>query len=179
MVCDRCKMSVSSILTDLNIPFRSVRLGEVVLERLLSLQEKTQLQDEFTKVGFRLIDDKNEQLVNRIKSLIIEEVYRTEAPSKKKLSETLAGALFYDYSYLSALFKKIEEISIEKFSSNLKIERTKELLEYDELNISEIAAKVGYNSVSYFCTKFKKETGMTPLAYQKRHFRNRKGLNTL
>lgn len=179
MVCDRCKMSVSSILTDLNIPFTSVSLGEVVLERLIDSQEKAQLQEEFSKVGFRLIDDKNEKLVNKIKSLIIEEVYQSRAMSNRKLSDILAATLLYDYTYLSSLFKRTEKISIEKFCSNLKMERTKELLEYGELNINEIAAEIGYNSVSYFCTKFKKETGLTPLAYQKKHLRNRKGLNTL
>ena len=179
MVCDRCKMSVSAILKDLNIPFRSVSLGEVVLERLIDSQERAQVQKEFKKVGFGLIDDRNEKLVNRIKSLIIEEIYQSQALSKKKLSEVLSTSLLYDYTYLSSLFKRMEKISIEKFCSNLKIERTKELLEYGELNINEIAAEIGYNSVSYFCTKFKKETGLTPLAYQKKHLRNRKGLNTL
>lgn len=179
MVCDRCKMSVSSILTDLDIPFRSVSLGEVVLERPIVDQEKALLQEEFSKVGFWLIDDRNEGLVNRIKTIIIEEVYQPRATPGRKLSEILAATLLYDYTYLSSLFKRMEKISIEKFCSNLKIERTKELLEYGELNINEIAAEIGYNSVSYFCTKFKKETGLTPLAYQKKHYRDRKGLSTL
>ena len=178
MVCDRCISSVDDMLSALNIPFRSVKLGEVVLERPLDDREKGLLQEELLEVGFSLIDDKAQQLANKIRSLVIEEVYDPEKFTKK-LPEVLVDALGYDYSYISSLFRKEEGITIENFRSKLKIERTKELLEYGEMNVNEIAAAMGYKSVSYFCAKFKKEVGSTPLAYQKDHKRTRCGINNL
>ena len=179
MVCDRCKASVISILRAYKIPYKSVNLGVVILERPLDAIELEKLDVEFLKVGFRLLYDEDEQLANRIKSIIIEGIYSEEGFTGRNLSEVLSSNLAYDYAGLSVLFKKIEGLSIEKFSSNLKIERTKELLEYGELNINEIAAAIGYNSVSYFCAKFKKETGLTPSSYRKRHFRDRKGIDAI
>ncbi len=163
----------------LEIPWERIALGEAVLGRQLDEEELQDLKNEFSKVGFVVIDDRNLQLVNKIKSLIIEEVYESDLDQEKNISEVLAEKLLHDYSFLSSLFKKAEGISVEKFRSDLKIERAKELLEYGELNINEIATKIGYKSVSYFCSKFKKETGFTPLAYQKKQVKSRVGINTL
>lgn len=179
MVCDRCKIVVTEIIERLQIPYEKITLGEVVLENSLAGEKLQNFKNELSKVGFQVIEDKNEQIINKIKSLIIEDVYETEDASEKRLSEVLSKALLHDYTFLSSLFKKSEGISIEKFRSDLKIERAKELLEYGELNINEIASEIGYKSVSYFCTKFKKETGYTPLAYQKEHIRSRVGINTI
>ncbi len=179
MVCDRCKLTASEIVARLEIPCKNIALGELTLERQLDKEELESLKNEFSKVGFEVIDDRNLQIVNKIKSLIIEEVYESDLDQDKNISEVLAEKLLHDYSFLSSLFKKYEAMSIEKFRSDLKIERTKELLEYGELNINEIATKIGYKSVSYFCSKFKKETGFTPLAYQKKQIKARVGINSL
>lgn len=179
MVCDRCLLSVSAILSGLKIPYHSLKLGEVTIENPLEKEKKYMLQDELKKVGFSLIEDKSEQMTNKIKSLIIEEVYGQDNLNSKKLPDVLVGALMHDYSYISALFKKVEGLSIEKFRGKLRIERTKELLEYGELNINEIAAVMGYKSVSYFCSKFKRETGFTPLSYKKNYQKTRVGINNL
>ncbi|WP_189605079.1 helix-turn-helix domain-containing protein [Salinimicrobium marinum] len=179
MVCDRCIIAVTEIMDRLGISYKTITLGEVALENSMSKTALEELKLEFLKIGFEVIDDKYDKLINKMKSLIIKEVYETDITPDKRLSEILAGSLMYDYSFLSSLFKKSEGMSIEKFRSDLKLERAKELLEYGELNINEIAAEIGYKSVSYFCSKFKKETGYTPLAYQKKHIRSRVGINTL
>lgn len=179
VICRRCKITVREIFIRLEIPFRKISLGEVVLKKPLKLEEMNILQKEFDKVGFEIIEDKNERIVNKIKSIVIKEVYEDDLFPKKKLSEILTAGLYYDYSYLSTLFSNIEGISIGKFQSNIRIERIKELLEYGELNINEIAAQVGYKSASYLCTKFKDATGFTPLTYQKKHIKKRVGIDVL
>ncbi len=179
MVCDRCKIAATEIIDRLGIQYKKIALGEVVLEKKLDEKALEELKIELSKIGFEVIDDKNSQIINKMKSLIIENVYETEDVSEKRLSEVLGESLVQDYTFLSSLFKRSQGISIEKFRSELKVERAKELLEYGELNINEIAGKIGYKSVSYFCSKFKKETGYTPLAYQREHIRSRVGINTL
>ena len=58
-------------------------------------------------------------------------------------------------------------ITIEHFHLTQKIERVKELLVYDELNITEIAWKMGYSSVAHLSNQFKKMTGLTPSFFKK------------
>lgn len=177
MVCRRCKMTVEAICLKLGVDFESVSLGEVILKKPLEPGIRESLNSEFSMVGFEILEDRNEKIVNRIKTLVIKEVYQEEPFREKNLSVILTDKLIYDYSFMSGLFTEMEEMSIAKFQSNIRIERAKELLEYAELNVNEIAAKLGYKRASYFCTKFKKETGFSPLAYQREHIKERQGIS--
>ena len=48
-----------------------------------------------------------------------------------------------------------------------KIEKVKELIIYDELNLTEIAYKLNYSSVAHLSNQFKKITGLTPSFFKK------------
>jgi AraC-like DNA-binding protein len=78
------------------------------------------------------------------------------------LSTLLAEVLHLDYVYLANLFSYTEGRTIEKFYLQHRIERIKELLMYDELNITEIARLMHYSSVAHLSNQFKKRTGFTP-----------------
>lgn len=179
VVCQRCVMSVREILNRLDIPFKEVSLGEAVLKKPLKENEFKKLQEEFQKVGFAILENKEEKIVNQIKSVILKEVYEGGLVSHKRMSGVLTKIFSHDYSYLSGLFSAREKISIRDYQKKVKIERAKELLEYNEMNINQISANIGYQGASYFCTFFKKETGLTPLQYQKKHLKKRKGLGKL
>ena len=105
-------------------------------------------------------------------------VYNRKDFQNKKLSEVLSEELNYDYSHLTSLFSKEEGQSIQSFQNKIKVERIKELLEYDELNISEIAYKMDFGSAAYLSTFFKKETGLNPSQYKTRLF-DRKPLDDI
>ena len=177
VVCQRCKGSVREILTALKIPYRRVSLGEAELERALSDLEFPLLQEELLKVGFELIFEKNERLVNQIKSIVIARIYKEEDFGGQKLSELLTNRLHYDYSHLTRIFTKLEGKNIQKFCSEIKIERIKELLEYNELTISEIAHEMGYSSATYLSTQFRKATGLSPSDYKNQKERRKIDLN--
>lgn len=177
VVCQRCKGSVREILTALKIPFKRVSLGEAELERALSDLEFPLLQEELLKVGFNLIYEKNERLVNQIKSIVIARVYQEEDFGRQKLSEILTDRLHYDYSHLTHVFSKLEGKNIQKFCSEIKIERIKELLEYDELTISEIAHEMRYSSATYLSTQFRKATGLSPSEYKIQNVKRKKDLD--
>ncbi len=177
MVCNRCILTVKSILAELNISYSQVRLGEVVIEQSLAPEQVAKLEKELQKVGFALITEKYEGITNRIKSVIINGIYEDKSFSNKNLSVVLQEELHMDYSHLSSIFSKIEGKSIQQFQLEIKTEKVKELLEYDELNISEIANDLGYSSAAYLSTQFKKSTGLTPSEYKMRHIKSRTSLD--
>lgn len=178
MVCDRCIKSVSDILSRMGIPFDLISLGEVSLSRSLTFQEREELSKELLATGFEIIEDKNSRLVNRIKSVIIKGIYDDENFSNNNLSVILSHELNLDYSHLSSLFSRVEGKSIQQFQQEIKTERVKELLEYDELSISEIAVDLGYSSAAYLSTQFKKTTGLTPSQYKLDHLKKRISLDS-
>ena len=178
MVCPRCITAVGEILTHQRIPFFNVKLGEIALERPLTSEEFISLQFEFKKVGFEIIAEKNERLVTQIKSIISAGIYEDKDFSNKNLSVILSDTLHYDYSHLTTLFTRVEGQSIQSFQNKIKVERIKELLEYDELNISEISHKMGFGSAAYLSTFFKKETGSSPSGYRILQLKRNKGLDS-
>jgi AraC-like DNA-binding protein len=80
-------------------------------------------------------------------------------------SDYLSGKLNYDYTYLSNIFSEMKGITIQQFIIVHKIERVKELLLYDELNLTEISYKMHYSSVAHLSNQFKKVTGLSPTHY--------------
>lgn len=179
MVCHRCILTVENILTDLNIPYKKVSLGEVFIEGNLSPEKLDKLEKDLNKVGFTVIAEKYEGISNKIKSVIIKGIYEDKFFSNKNLSAVLSDELHMDYSHLSSIFSRIEGKSIQQFQQEIKSERVKELLEYDELNISEIANDLGYSSAAYLSTQFKKSTGLTPSEYRTRHIKSRTPLDRI
>ncbi len=178
MVCHRCVLSVESILRAMEVPFEKVDLGEAILERELSEEEHIFLKKELSAIGFEMIQQKQERLITRIKSVIIEEVY-AENSSNLKLSELLSEKLHYDYSHITHLFSEAEGKSIQNFYNLVRVERAKELLEYDEYSMAEIADILDFSTPAYLSTSFKKLTGYTPSEYKSLKAKNRNTLDSI
>lgn len=171
MVCRSCKVLVIESLDRMHIPFEKISLGEVILQRPLGADEKKKLQQELRRNGFGILTGKEERLVNAVKSLITAEIYEKESLGNKNLSEVLSSRLNYDYSHISTTFSRSEGKSIQDFQLEVRVKRIKELLEYGELSISEIARELGYSSAAYLSTQFKKITGENPSQYKLRHLK--------
>jgi AraC-like DNA-binding protein len=180
MVCDRCIMVVKADLMSLGYSINSIDLGEVVLNRSIEGNEIEQIRKVLFDKGFELIDDKKSSIINSIKTLIIEYIhYDKEKPDYLNISDFLSRELGYDYSYLSNLFSSVEGITIEKFLILQKIEKVKELLDYDELALNDIAYKMGYSSVQHLSQQFKRITGLTPSHFKKIKENRRKSLDKI
>jgi AraC-like DNA-binding protein len=95
---------------------------------------------------------------------------------KIKNSEYLSQKLHYDYTYLANLFSEVAGLTIEHYIIAHKIERVKELLMYDELNLTQISYKMNYSSVAHLSNQFKKVTGFTPTYYKQLKDKRRKSL---
>ena len=166
MVCTRCQMAVKSELEKLGLHHTRVEMGETEIMEDLSSEELDNLNTSLKKIGLELLDDKKNIMVEKIKTVIIELVHYNEDQIKTKLSDYLCKKLNHNYTYLSNLFSETKGISIENFYLSNKIERVKELLMYDDLNLTEIAYKLNYSSLAHLSTQFKKMTGLTPSQYK-------------
>jgi len=167
MVCDRCKMVVKTQFENLGLHPVSIDLGVIeLLEDELSDDQTAAARQLLEQVGFELLEDRKSQLLEAIKTTVIDYVRKTDDDVKLKLSEHIARQLRYDYHYLSGLFSEEEQITIEQYAIQQRIERVKELLAYDEMTLSEIAYELGYSSVAALSGQFKKVTNFTPTAWK-------------
>ena len=162
MVSTRCKMAVKEELRKLGLHFILVDLGEVDIMENITTEQRGQLKTALLNSGLELMDDKRAVLIEKIKSVIIEMVHHTDELIKINFSEFLSEKLHHDYTYLANLFSEVQGTTIEQFIISHKIERIKELIIYDELNITEIAWKMNYSSVAHLSNQFKKVTGLSP-----------------
>ncbi|UXP33869.1 AraC family transcriptional regulator [Reichenbachiella agarivorans] len=167
MVCPRCIASVGDILAELNIQISQLELGEVKTVEDLSEQQSEELAKCLAERGFELLQDHKSKMIAQIKAIIIETIHLSKEHLQVNYSTLLSEKLHHDYASLSRLFSSVEGLTIEKFVLKQKIERVKELIFYDEMNLSEIAYDVHYSSVAHLSTQFKKETGMTPSQFKK------------
>jgi YesN/AraC family two-component response regulator len=167
MVSNRCKIIVQSELESLGLHYGRIELGEVEIEENIALEKWNELNAALKRSGIELMDDKKSILIEKIKNAILEHVHQSEGPLEINFSVYLSGKLKHDYTYLANLFSESQDITIEHFLIMHKIERVKELLLYDELNITEIAWKMGYSSVAHLSNQFKKLTTLKPSDFKR------------
>jgi YesN/AraC family two-component response regulator len=173
MVCIRCKMFVSAELTRLGLLYSNVDLGQADIIGDISIAQHEQIRTDLLLSGLELMDDIKSILVERIKKVIIELVYHSEDRLPINLSAYLSQQLHHNYTYMSNIFSEVQGHSIEKFLIEHKIKRVKELLFYNELNLTEIAYKMHYSSVAHLSSQFKKVTGHTASHYKQLHIGRR------
>jgi AraC-like DNA-binding protein len=166
MISNRCKLAVKEELKKLGLHFIVVDLGEVEIMENMTVEQHQQLQAGLISAGLELMDDKRAVLIEKIKNVITEMIHHSEELPKVNYSDYISEKLNYDYTYLSNLFSAVKGITIQQFIITHKIERVKELLFYDELNLTEIAFKLHYSSVAHLSNQFKKMTGLTPSHYK-------------
>lgn len=166
MVSNRCKLAVKEELKKLGLHFVLVELGEVDTMEELTKEQRDQLNEGLRSSGLELMDNKRAVLIERINNVITEMIHHSEEMPKVNYSDYIAEKLGYDYTYLSNTFSEVKGITIQQFIILHKIERVKELLLYEELNLTEISYKMHYSSVAHLSNQFKKVTGLTPSAFK-------------
>jgi AraC-like DNA-binding protein len=169
MVCPRCIKVVREELTALGLDVRNVVLGEVEVGGEAKNLPMDKLQRVLEENGFELIEDKRVKTIERIKHAVLKLIQNDHEknPIRLKDSEFIAREVGQDYHSLSTLFSSVEGITIEQYTILQKVERVKELLKYNEMNLTEISYSMGYSSVAHLSSQFKKVTGMTPSEFKK------------
>jgi AraC-like DNA-binding protein len=160
-------MIVKSELDALNLFYGSVDLGVVDIKDSITADQREKLRTALLKSGLELLDDKKAVLVEKIKNVIIEMVHYADELPKMKNSDYISQKLNHDYTYVANLFSEATGTTIEHYIIDHKIERVKELLLYDQLNLTEISFKLNYSSVAHLSNQFKKVTGLTPSYFKK------------
>jgi AraC-like DNA-binding protein len=172
-------MVVKSELEKLGLHYTTVDLGEAEILEEISAEQQSSLSISLKKYGLDLMDDKKNILVEKIKTTIIELIHYTDEQIKINLSDYLSEKLNHNYTYLANLFSEVKGTSIEQFYLAHKIEKVKELLVYDEINLTEIAWKLHYSSVAHLSNQFKKMTGLTPTHFKNLKIKKRRSLSYL
>lgn len=167
MVCPRCVLAVEQSLQQLDIPFDKVVLGKVFLAEPIDILKLAPLEQAFHQLGFEILKSKEVQRIEEVKRLLHDLVQKADIPEGFNLMDFIMQHLPEDYSRISHLFSSTEGITIERFFIQLKLDKVKEWLFYEEIQLSEMAWKLGYSSVQHLSSQFKKHTGMTPSAYKK------------
>jgi AraC family transcriptional regulator len=169
MVCPQCIRVVGEDLAALGLRVHRVVLGEADVSTTDGADPdwpavRASLQD----AGFALLEDPRDQLVDRIKTLLVTLIhYPPPGPRLVNYSDYLVEHLRKDYHYLSHLFSASEGLTIEKFIIRQKVERAKELIGYGELPIAEVAQQLGYSSPAHLSRQFRQVTGLTPTEFQR------------
>lgn len=173
MVCSRCKTIVKAELEKLGIEYFTVKLGVVYTKNKITPLQRTQLFEVLKQSGLELIDDRKNSLIEKFKKAIADLEQYSDENLKTKYSDYISLNMDNNFISLNTLFAELEGITIEKSIIKHKIERVKELLVYDDLNLAEIALKMHYSNVAQLSIQFKKITGLTPAHFrQLRHTRN-------
>ena len=180
MVCNCCIRVIREDFEKAGVIVEKIKLGEVIIsynpEKISFLQIEKIINDD----GFELITDKEKLLVEQIKLAVIELIhYYNNANSLIRNSDYIIEKLGYTYQYLSTIFSKQENVTLEKYIILQKIEKVKELLSSESITLSEISFMMGYSSVQYLSNQFKQITGISVTDYKKNKDIERKPLNDL
>ncbi|MFC4382384.1 MULTISPECIES: helix-turn-helix domain-containing protein [Chryseobacterium] len=166
MVSLRCKMVVHQELERLGIKNAVVDLGTVELLDDISSEQRQILKENLLKTGLEVLDDKKSILIEKIKNVVIEMIHYSDEFPKENFSDYVSEKLGYDYTYLANTFSEVKGMTLQHFIIINKVEKVKELLLYDELNLTEISYKLNYSSVAHLSNQFKKITGLSPSFYK-------------
>jgi AraC-like DNA-binding protein len=179
MVSNRCKLAVRDELKKLGLHFIMVDLGIVEIMENINSEKRQLLKNGLLDVGFELMDDKRAILIEKIKNIVIQMIHHSDENIKINFSDYLSEKLDHNYTYLANLFSEVQGTTIEQFIISHKVERIKELMIYGELNVTEIAWKMGYSSVAHLSSQFKKVTGLSPSHFNKLKDKRRNSLEDI
>lgn len=179
MVCIRCKMIVKAELEKLDIAYKSVELGEVQLITPISEDTKQMLSLALHKSGLELMYDKKAIMIEKIINIVIEMVHYSDELPQVNFSTLLCEKMGRDYHKMSEIFSKTKGMTIEHFIIIHKVEKVKELIIYDDLNLTEISYKMHYTSVGHLSRQFKQVTGLTPSFFKSLSKKERYNLEDL
>lgn len=166
MVCPRCILAVENAMRELGVTVKNITLGHAVVSIPEEIN-KSEIKEKLNQLGFELIEDRESACVEKIKVLVIEYVELLEKSDRIQiLSDYLTEKLGKNYNYLTRLFTRQCDMTIQEFFIRQRLQRVKELLDEDELNVTEISYRLSYSSVNYLSSQFKKYIGMSISQYK-------------
>jgi AraC-like DNA-binding protein len=168
MVSLRCKMMVKEELQKLGLQSQHVivDLGTVEILEDITDKQRNELKKKLLVSGLELLDDSRSIIIEKVINVVMEMIHYSNESPTINYSNYISEKLDYDYTYLANIFSEVKGITLQQFIIIQKIERVKELLLYEELNLTKIANLLRYSSVAHLSAQFKKVTGLTPTFFK-------------
>ncbi|MBU1014760.1 MAG: AraC family transcriptional regulator [Bacteroidetes bacterium] len=154
-------------LEAIGVTVMDVKLGQVTIKYDPLRIPFEKIVESIHNSGFEIVEDREKILVEQLKTSIIDLVRNSTYNAMVRNSDYLVEKFGLSYPHLSSLFSKHERTTIEKYFIFQKITKVKELIDYGELTLSEIAYMMGYSSVQYLSTQFKNITGVSVTEFKK------------
>lgn len=168
MTCSCCMRVIKQLMESAGAKIKEIKPGKVDFIFDPLLYNNAFYIDLLAANGFEPAITRDDQLVENIKSAVIELIHKAgNVNSIIRNSDYLVERIGLSYTYISALFSKVEHLTLERYIILHKIEKAKELIEYEELTLSEIANQLGYSSVHYLSNQFRQITGVSVTEYRK------------
>ncbi len=158
-----------STLMEKHISVKSVFARE---ELLVKYREKTATVEEMLDYMHNIILASVElmkQTVNKDSIIKKVEEYVSVHLNEEISRDAIAEYVFLNAEYLSRLFHKEAGVSLKEYITNRKLVRAKELFLTTNLQVTEVAFRLGYTNLPHFSKIFKDNTGMTPNEYRKKN----------
>lgn len=161
-------MLVDTLSTRLSMPVSVLNSSDSILDILNGMTDVRDIKNWIIKIytaamqNFLLTSAADSGVTAKIETFI-QENYSNPEFSIPLLSD----ALFLNYSYLCACFKRDKHMTINDYLNNLRIEKAVEFFQNGVINVTYVAEKTGFNNAGYFSKKFKKEIGLSPSEYIK------------
>lgn len=158
---------------------QAFRLSDFYIQKLddiHTIQGVQTLHDEmvmdFTEKMHRFFrNDTNSKHINACKEYIYSHI-------KERITiEDLADTFGVSASYLSRLFKEETGISVSTYIRQQKIEVAKNLLQFSEYSMIDIANRLSFSSQSHFIQQFRDIVGMTPKKYRDTYYMKQWDIN--
>ncbi|MFH0759861.1 MAG: AraC family transcriptional regulator [Bacteroidota bacterium] len=167
MVCQCCLRVVREELERAGVVVEEISLGRAVVRYDPANTSMEDIRAVLLNLGTDLVETREDRLVEEIKITVVELIHHmNNVDSIVRKSEYLVEKMGLSYAYLSRIFSAHEQITLERFIILHKIERIKELIDQEELTLSEIAFIMDYSSVQYLSNQFRHITGMTVSEYK-------------
>lgn len=179
MVSLRCKMMVREELNKLGLHYVAIELGVIEILEEINQEQRDELKKNLLQSGLELLDDNKSILIEKIKRIVTEMIHYSDELPKGNYSDYISKKLGYDYTYLANTFSEVKGITLQQYIILHKIEKVKELILYDELNLTEISFKLNYSSPAHLSNQFKKITGLTPSFYKKMKLKRKRNLEDI
>lgn len=169
---DQTTQPVASNMLGIEAPFTGIFKELVNLKRYSSFMIGAYLQ-QVVVLAYRSFHDNRETAYSPMlqgKGLTkpVHDVIRYIEDNWHRITElgAMAEELHYSYSYLSHQFSKEVGLTIQEYYNRKRFEQAVELLREGRLTVTQIAAKLRYQSIHTFSKAFRLHFGLSPTEYQ-------------
>lgn len=151
-----------------DIPDEMWNRGFVLYQKFETYSSLREMEDELIRFACSIRDEMNSaqtnsgmQVIDKVKDYVMRN-YKNPEISLTSAAEFASVST----GYLSGLFKKEAGTNFVKYLTDVRMEKSMQLLRSTDMKTYEIAYETGFSNPHYFSVSFKKYTGMSPSEFR-------------